>query len=108
MASPAKKPAGSLVVDIDLGRPKRPRGEPVDDLDTLSGSGMGDEGDDDVAGEMIAQQALRAFKAGDARALNAALKAHYDHCKASDVDDEPAPDSGPLELGGSGGPRSEY
>ena len=105
MAAPAKKP-GALVVDIDVGRPPKRKGGPAGPSERPASGG---EGDDDVAGEMIAQRAIDAFKSGNAAALNTALKDHYEHCKASSDDGaEPAEGDDLGGLSGMGGPGSEY
>ena len=105
MAFGEKKRGGGLLdgLDLDEESPKRPgpgrKPSPIEGLDL-------DEEAGDVAGEVIAERAIAALKAGDAAKLSRALKDHYEHCKSGDGGEEPMPESGPGL--GFGGPGSEY
>lgn len=107
MAAPPGKKGDALVVDIELGAPKRKPKAPGGKTDPL-GLGDDDMGADDVQGEMLAKRVLRAFDAADPMALNKALKAHYQHCRDAG-DEEEEPPSRPGGLFGSGlGEEAEY
>ncbi len=102
MAFGEKKPGG-VAVDIVLPAPKRKPGAGGDAVDPGA-----DPAADDVQGEMITRRVLKAFDAGDAAALNAALKAHYEHCRDAGESDEPTPESEPGGgLFGAGGRPGE-
>lgn len=68
-----------------LGKPKGPAEE---------GEDMGDEGGTESAKMTAAEDAMAAFKSGDATALSDALSRHYDACAGMPAmgDDEAMPD----------------
>ncbi len=106
-ASPKRRGGDALVVDIELGRPKKkPPGGPARPRDPF-----GDDAEmtDDVKGETYAEAILSALGRRDAAALNTALKDHYRHCKAaSEEEEEGAPSSRPGGIfGGAGGSESD-